>query len=104
MSIDEQSAMTRDTRAELDRLIETFRKTTPNPTRRDLMRWSAIAAGAVAASRLGTTMAAPASTRTAIARFQGNVVTDAKITIPFDPWGQDVTLDPHRTSIGVRSG
>jgi ABC-type transport system substrate-binding protein len=97
VSIDEQSEMTKGNRAELDRLIETFRKTTPNPTRRDLMRWSAVAAGAVAASRLGSTMAAPAGSRVGLARFQDNVVTDAKITIPFDPWGQDVTLDPHRT-------
>ncbi len=97
MSIDEQSVTTRDTRAELDRLIETFRKTTPNPTRRDLMRWSAIAAGAVAATRIGIASAAPAGGKPTVARFQDNIVTDAKLTIPFDPWGQDVTLDPHRT-------
>ncbi len=97
MPIDEQSVPTRDTRAELDRLIETFRKTTPNPTRRDLMRWSAIAAAAVATTRIGSAAAAPTGGASAIARFQGNAVSDAKITIPFDPWGQDVTLDPHRT-------
>jgi len=95
--IDEPTAMTEKTRAELDRLIETFRKTTPNPTRRDLMRWSAIAAAAVASSRAGLAAAAPNGGRVAPARFQGDVVTDAKITIPFDPWGQDVTLDPHHT-------
>ena len=97
MPIDEQSAMTRDSRAELDRLIETFRKTTPNPTRRDLMRWSAIAAGAVAATRLGGVSAAPSGGTATLARFQDDIVTDAKLKIPFDPWGQDVTLDPHRT-------
>jgi oligopeptide transport system substrate-binding protein len=87
------------TRAELDRLLETFRKTCPNPTRRDLMRWSAIAAAAAATTRIGSGSvgAAPSSTKRQLARFQENVVSDAKITIPFDPWGQDVTLDPHRT-------
>ncbi len=39
----------------------------------------------------------PPDSGRALARFQDNVVTDAKITIPFDPWGQEVTLDPHRT-------
>lgn len=97
MPIDEQSVPTSETRAELDRLIETFRKTTPNPSRRDLMRWSAIAAAAVATTRIGSVSAAPAARPAGLARFQDDVVTDAKISIPFDPWGQDVTLDPHRT-------
>ena len=96
MPNDEQSITAKDTRAELDRLVETFRKTSPNPTRRDLMRWSAIAAAAVATTRIGSVSAAPTGGTTSISRFQ-DVVTDAKITIPFDPWGQDVTLDPHRT-------
>lgn len=99
MPTDEQTAMPSSTRAELDRLMETFRKTCPNPTRRDLMRWSAIASAAVATAKLGvgSAAAAPSTTRRAVSRFQDNVVTDAAITIPFDPWGQDVTLDPHRT-------
>jgi len=96
---DELTAMSSNARAELDRLLETFRRTCPNPTRRDLMRWSAVAAAAVATTRVGagSVAAAPATTRQARSRFQDNVVSDAKITIPFDPWGQDVTLDPHRT-------
>ncbi len=91
--------MPSSTRAELDRLMETFRKTCPNPTRRDLMRWSAIAAAAAATVKIGpgSTSAAPTATQRVAARFQDNVVSDAKITIPFDPWGQEVTLDPHRT-------
>lgn len=99
MSTDEQNANLSSTRAELDRLIETFRKTCPNPTRRDLMRWSAIATAAAATAKMGvgSASAAPATTKRSLARFQDNVVTDAKITIPFDPWGQEVTLDPHRT-------
>lgn len=97
MPIDEQIVKTSESRTELDRLIETYRKTTPNPTRRDLMRWSAVAAGAVVASRFGTASAAPGDRAASLARFQGDIVTDAKLTIPFDPWGQDVTLDPHRT-------
>jgi ABC-type transport system substrate-binding protein len=86
-------------RAELDRLMETFRNTCPNPTRRELMRWSAVAAAAAATTKIGASgaFAAPTPTGRSLARFQDNVVTDAKITIPFDPWGQEVTLDPHRT-------
>ncbi len=99
MPIDEQTATTSSTQAELDRLMETFRKTCPNPTRRDLMRWSAIVAAAAATARIGvgSAGAAPATTSQSLSRFQGSVVSDAKITIPFDPWGQEVTLDPHRT-------
>lgn len=97
MPIDDKSSETSNTRTELDHLIETFRKTSPNPTRRDLMRWSAIAAAAVTAGRLGSAVAAPEGGAATLGRFQDNIVTDAKLTIPFDPWGQDVTLDPHRT-------
>lgn len=97
MPKDEQSATTKSTHAELDRLIETFQKTCPNPTRRDLMRWTAIATAAVATARIGEVSAAPSGGKPAVARFQDTFVTDAQITIPFDPWGQEVTLDPHRT-------
>ncbi|MCA9859914.1 MAG: peptide ABC transporter substrate-binding protein [Thermomicrobiales bacterium] len=89
--------MTRSNRAELDRLFETFRKTCPNPTRRDLMRWSAIATAAVATARFGSASAAPGGRTAAVVRFQDDIVTDASLTIPFDPYGQPVTLDPHRT-------
>lgn len=97
MPTDEQSAATTSGSAEFDRLIETFRKSCPNPTRRDLMKWSAIATAAMAAGRLGGVSAAPAPSRNTVARYQNDIVTDAKLTIPFDPWGQEVTLDPHRT-------
>lgn len=98
MPTDEQTVHP-SARAELDRLMETFHKTCPNPTRRDLMRWSAIAAAAAASTKLGmgSVSAAPATATRGLARFQDDIVTDAKITIPFDPWGQDVTLDPHHT-------
>src|SRR5215211_4646888 len=78
---DEQTSMPSSTKAELARLMETFRKTCPNPTRRDLMRWSAIAGAAAATATFGagSVAAAPVSTTRALSRFQDNVVTDAKI-------------------------
>lgn len=99
MPIDDRTTEPTTTQPEIARLMETFRKTCPNPTRRDLMRWSAIATAAVAASRMGvgSSSAAPTSPTRSLARYQDNIVTDAKLTIPYDPWGQTVTLDPHHT-------
>lgn len=97
MPNDDKSALTRFSNADYDRLIETFRKSCPNPTRRDLMRWTAIATAAVATTRIAGVSAAPAGGKPAIARYQDNIVTGAKLTIPFDPWGQEVTLDPQHT-------
>lgn len=99
MPIDEQTGNISAHQTDLERLMETFRKTCPNPTRRDLLRWSAIGAAAVTAARVGagSASAAPTAPVRALARYQDNIVSDAKITIPFDPWGQSVTLDPHHT-------
>ncbi|MEZ4507463.1 MAG: ABC transporter substrate-binding protein [Thermomicrobiales bacterium] len=99
MPIDDRTTEPTTTQPEIARLMETFRKTCPNPTRRDLMRWSAIATAAVAANRMGvgSSSAAPTSPTRSLARYQDNIVTDAKLTIPYDPWGQTVTLDPHHT-------
>lgn len=94
---DEQIRTTLSARSDLDRLIETFRRTTPNPTRRDLLRWSAIASAAAVGAKASGVAASPGRSSNRAVKFQGDIVTDAKITIPFDPWGQDVTLDPHRT-------
>ena len=89
-------------RAELTRLWQTLRGGTPRPTRRDLMRWSAISAGALATARLGhrVTLAGPSGGgRPAAQRFQdGEVQTDVEISVPFDAYGQPVTLDPHRSA------
>jgi ABC-type transport system substrate-binding protein len=84
--------------SELTRLIDVFRKTSPSATRREFMRWSAVAAGAVATARSGIVSASSARPRVSVSRFQeADVQTDVSITIPFDPYGQEVTLDPHRT-------
>ena len=85
-------------RRDLDCLIETFARTTPHPTRRDLFRWGAIAAGALATSRMGVVSAAPAATGSGFARYQGTPIEEnATITVPLDPYGQAMTLDPHRS-------
>jgi oligopeptide transport system substrate-binding protein len=85
-------------RRELDQLVETFRRTSPKGSRRDLFRWSAVAAGAVATARIGVAGAAPAGTSRPGARYQdAEVEQDATVTIPLDPYGQAVTLDPHRS-------
>jgi ABC-type transport system substrate-binding protein len=85
-------------RRELDQLVQTFRETSPKGSRRDLLRWSAIAAGALATARLGVASAAPSATSPVVGRFQNaDIQKDVTITIPLDPYGQPVTLDPHRT-------
>ena len=84
-------------RRELDELVETFRRTSPTGSRRDLFRWSAAAAGALATARLGVAGAAPSDGSRGLVRFQdAEIEQDATVTIPLDPYGQAVTLDPHR--------
>lgn len=87
-------------RHELNQFMETFRQTAPRGSRRDFMRWSALGAGALATARfrLSSAAAAPVGGRGLSARFQADEIeTDATITVPLDPYGQAVTLDPHRT-------
>jgi oligopeptide transport system substrate-binding protein len=91
---------TESERQELDQLVETFQRTSPRGSRRDFMRWSAIAAGAVATTRFGLigAQAAPAHRPSTSPRFQEDEVeTGVTINVPLDPYGQAVTLDPHRT-------
>lgn len=83
---------------DLASLIETLKAGAPELTRRDLMRVSILAAGAVATAKSGIATAAPSASRTQLSRFQeGEIETDVAITVPFDPYGQPVTLDPHRS-------
>jgi len=86
-------------RAELGEFWRALRETTPRPTRRDLLRWTALAAGALATARVGLkeTAAAPDTTgRGDSATFQATEIeTNVKIAVPFDSYGQAVTLDPH---------
>jgi oligopeptide transport system substrate-binding protein len=87
-------------RRELDELVETFRRTSPRANRRDFLRWSAIAGGALATMRLGVgaAAAAPNAGGHAVARYQtDDVQKNVTINVPLDPYGQAVTLDPHRT-------
>jgi ABC-type transport system substrate-binding protein len=85
-------------RRDLDRLIDTFRRTSPTGSRRDLFRWGAIAAGAVATARYGVAAAAPSNRAAGWSRYQdADIETDATVTIPLDPYGQQITLDPHRS-------
>ena len=84
--------------SELRELFHLLKQGAPEVNRREMLRYSAIAAGAVAMSRQGAASAAPSGTRTSLSRFQTpELETDVTITVPFDPYGQPVTLDPHRT-------
>src|SRR3954468_13430709 len=92
----EMVEIARDQTSELQMLRGALSASTPHPTRRDLLRWSAILAGAVATQREGIVTAAPLTSPRA---FQdAPVVQGAEITVPFDAYGQDITLDPHRSA------
>jgi ABC-type transport system substrate-binding protein len=80
------------------RLLATFAATAPKGSRRDLLRWSAIVAGAAAGARASGALAAPTGGWSSFpAEFQdGDIQTNVSLTIPFNPYGQPVTLDPHR--------
>ncbi|MFM9108407.1 MAG: ABC transporter substrate-binding protein [Chloroflexota bacterium] len=79
--------------AERRALWETLRGSAPAATRRDMLRWSAILAGAAATARfgIGGVAAAPPAQ-------DAPVVQDAVVTVPFDAYGEPVTLDPHRSA------
>jgi oligopeptide transport system substrate-binding protein len=81
-------------RADLHRLWNALSKSAARPTRRDILRWSTIAAGAVVTAREGILTTAP---RTALAQ-DAPFVQGAEITVPFDAFGQTINLDPHRSS------
>jgi oligopeptide transport system substrate-binding protein len=85
-------------RRELDEFVETMRQTSPRVSRRDLLRWSAVAAGAVATARFGagTVAASPRALNSTLLQ-DDEIEKDVEITVPFDAFGQDVTLDPHQT-------
>jgi oligopeptide transport system substrate-binding protein len=84
-------------RADLRRLWQALSASTSSPSRRDVMRWSAIAAGAVATSRYGIATAAPPRAPHALMQ-DAPVAEGAEITVPFDAFGQQITLDPHRSA------
>lgn len=84
---------------ELNDLFHTLRRDVPSITRRDMIRWSAILAGAVVTRQGAGVAAAPKGTdRSAPLPYQdADIQADAEISVPFNPFGQPVTLDPHRT-------
>jgi oligopeptide transport system substrate-binding protein len=84
-------------RHELRRLWRALGSSTPNPTRRDFLRWWAIAAGAVVSAREGIISAAPSRVPHSL-RQDAPIVEGAEITVPFDAFGQEITLDPHRSA------
>jgi oligopeptide transport system substrate-binding protein len=87
-------------RQELAQLVDTFRQTTPRGSRRDFVRWSAVAAGALATARFGVmpASAAPVARNCVASRFQeAEIETGATINVPLDPYGHAVKLDTHRT-------
>ncbi len=83
-------------RRELDELWRTLRagSGSHSPSRRDLLRWSAITGGAVAAAQSGV------GRRTAVARArqEGEIEQGAEIMVPFEAFGQEISLDPHRSA------
>ncbi|HET8522698.1 MAG TPA: ABC transporter substrate-binding protein [Thermomicrobiales bacterium] len=88
-------------RTELDQLWNTLQRTAPRGSRRDFMRWSAVIAGAVATARFGVgdgEAASGSSGAVSSVAFQNaDIEKDVTISVPFNPYGQPVTLDPHFT-------
>ncbi|HQY30277.1 MAG TPA: ABC transporter substrate-binding protein, partial [Thermomicrobiales bacterium] len=75
-----------------------WRASRPTSTRRQVLKWSTVAAGAVATARFGVASAASTPTAGHIARFQdAEILTDQTISVPLDPYGQVITLDPQRS-------
>ena len=81
-------------RADLNRLWTALSSTAVRPSRRDFLRWSAIAAGAVVTAREGVLTAAPQL----VLAQDAPIVEGAEISVPFDAFGQTINLDPHRSS------
>jgi ABC-type transport system substrate-binding protein len=85
-------------RNELAELERAWRRSAPKGSRREMLKWSAFAAGTLATARVGAASAAPARSTGAAVRYQqADIETDVTINVPLDPYGQVVTLDPHRT-------
>ena len=92
-----EQGLTAPERRDLHRLWRALSAGNPHPTRRDLLRWSAVAAGAVTTANQGIVSAAPLRAPRSL-RQDAPVVEGAEITVPFDAYGQSITLDPHRSA------
>ncbi len=80
-----------------ERLLSTLLSNVPSINRRELLRVSAIVAGATAFGQ-SSTIAGPRrhDQRLAARAQEAAPVENAEIAIAFTPFGQPVTLDPHR--------
>jgi ABC-type transport system substrate-binding protein len=79
-------------------LMSVMAASAPFGSRRDLMRWGAVLAGAAAGAQLASVQAAPApSARSFAPALQGEeFLSNVELTILWNPFGEVVTLDPHR--------
>ena len=94
---EEMTAVT-SKRNELNELERAWRLSGPSGSRRQMLKWSAVAAGAMAAVRPSDLLAAPSQATRLRPRHQdGEIDTDVTINVPLDPYGQPVALDPHRS-------
>jgi len=93
MVINRNSSLNASTDPGLAHLWATLRGS-GSTSRRDLLRWSAIVAGAVATSTsgIGSRRASAAA-----ARQDAAVATGVEISVPFDAYGTTFMLDPHRS-------
>ncbi len=90
--------MANDENRELAELLNVLKSGVPHLNRRELFRLAALAGGAAATLKHGGVSAAPGTTTSKFAAYQdGEFETDVTVTVPFDPYGQPVTLDPHYT-------
>ncbi|MBA2775973.1 MAG: hypothetical protein H0U31_04495 [Chloroflexia bacterium] len=85
-----QSIAANADRSPFERLAANASASMPQHSRRDLVRVAALLAGVAGAA---TNVARGPSTR---AYAQDEIETDVELTIPFNPFGQIVSLDPHR--------
>ncbi|MDQ3043676.1 MAG: peptide ABC transporter substrate-binding protein [Chloroflexota bacterium] len=97
-----QETMTAPEKRELAGFRQTMMAGVPHVSRRDVVRWSALIGGAVATAKFGPLVSAAPSGLSAeggAAMFQDEPIqTDVEIAVPFNPFGQPVTLDPHRAA------
>lgn len=78
------------------RLTRNVTSSAPLASRRDVLRTAAMlasAAGLAGGAGISSVSAQPATARFAA---QDDMETDVELTIPFNPFGMPVTLDPHR--------
>lgn len=78
-----------------DHFVTNVLASVPSHSRRDLIRASAIVGAATAIPPMRAT-AAPSAGGDSAGRAQDEFETGVELSIPFNPFGQAITLDPHR--------